>query len=924
MSNKQQTEQGWTHAYARFVLRIRIPILLLVLIGTVIAATQVPKLDIRNDPDTLLPPTNRYVATNLYGEHKFGMGNLMVWGMRVKEGDIYQPWYINMVQALHNRVVELPHASPENFIDLASQKIKYMGVTESGDLQFKRLIPVEGIDTTDPQRAQEQLDYLRRGLESNPAMGPMLLHFEDENGKKCDFLAHEGCTTKATFIIGDYTDEVKPEYLSWVREVRQIVDEFEAEYGDRVEFMTAGEPYFLAYMLLDLVNKWWLFTISIAIVVLVLWFEFRSWRGATFPLLGVGATIVMTLGLMGYTEFKLTTMMVLTPMLLLAIGIGHSVQITRRFLQESQKRPDNHKEAAEVAISATIVPATLSIVTDMVGFATLALVDISFYKDYAYFGVFGMMTLLLTTTTLIPLLFVTFPQKVVQEDSGHHWENKVGHFLTGVVMGPAKIVPIALLLIAIGVSVHYTKIIEGVQNVASGANTEFDIMPGVEKGINYSRAAFKEHSITIQDLEGLGRIMPGVISVNIPVRGIVENKPQCGPSDYKNGERLSYECFDPDEDPIQGIFNDAEVLYDIEKFEDWMRAHPYIGFTGSYVQFVKLVNMLLSSPAGEDSDYRLFHIPTVEHMKDPEHWAFYEDPGDPEFVPDPDQTVQLYNGLLQANTSAGDLDSFVDINTWNEGIVMGFVNTMDPVKTHVLVRDIQQYLRDHANDPGFAKMKVGMRNGDVVTLVRGDHTEVFSVSGDPSVTDPAVGGFLGATEATREVAMSEWLKSPLTTAGAIFLISMLMFRSVAVPVILMIMLFVTLFTQYGLGGYYTSVQNWSGNLAFHTQVALSISMGLGVDYGIYMFSRLREEMMAVGDWRQALENTLNSTGSAIIISMVVLLGSFIPLLNTELANTWALGVYISEALLVDVILALTILPLLVAWLKPKFVFVNKA
>ena len=45
-----------------------------------------------------------------------------------------------------------------------------------------------------------------------------------------------------------------------------------------------------------------------------------------------------------------------------------------------------------------------------------------------------------------------------------------------------------------------------------------------------------------------------------------------------------------------------------------------------------------------------------------------------------------------------------------------------------------------------------------------------------------------------------------------------------------------------------------------------------------------------------------------------------PLLNTDLANTWGLGIYISQALLIDVVTALTILPMLVAWLKPKFVF----
>jgi predicted RND superfamily exporter protein len=104
-------------------------------------------------------------------------------------------------------------------------------------------------------------------------------------------------------------------------------------------------------------------------------------------------------------------------------------------------------------------------------------------------------------------------------------------------------------------------------------------------------------------------------------------------------------------------------------------------------------------------------------------------------------------------------------------------------------------------------------------------------------------------------------------------------------------------------------------------VTLSIAMGLGVDYGIYMVSRLREEMQATGrDWDKSLENTLDTTGSAVIVSVIVLLGSFIPLVSTSLANTWGLGVYIGQALIIDVVTALTILPLLVKWLKPRYVF----
>ena len=887
-------EDKFTMRYARFVIRWRVPILVLLLIATVLLATQIPKLDVRNDPDTLLPDSNRYVATNAYAESKFGMGNLMVFAVRVKEGDIFQPWFINLIQEIHNKLVDLPHSRPPNFIDIAAQKIKYMNADENG-LVFKRLIPTEGISETDPELAREQLAFLEEGIRTNPVMAPMLVSMFKADGARCAYEDYDKpeCIAKAAYVIGDYTDQVKEIYLPWVREVRAIMD----EYGQdpRIDVLVAGEPYFLAWMLQDLVNKWYLFVISVAIVILVLWLEFRNWRGAAFPMLGVGATIAMTIGLMGFTQYKLTTMMVLTPMLLLAIGVGHSVQITRRYLNEYAKSGDP-KVAAEVSIAHMIIPATLSIVTDMVGFATLATVDISFYKDYAYFGMFGMLTLLLTTTTMIPLLLMQFPPNLreVKTHEGHSWESVVGGWLTKLVVGPGKWIPVGVVLAIMAVSVHYTKILEG---------TSDDPMPGVEKGINYARAAFKGSSQTWKDLVELNEVMPGVISVSVPIRGKEPIKPECQEED-EQGNLLPPGCHDPETMGQQGIFNDAEVLADMEAMESWMRAHPFVGYTGSYAQYIRLVNMLLSTEVGETTNLEDLRIPTREYLQSI----------DPDDDRDPDEIVQLYNGLLEMMTSAGDMDSFVS-GDWNEGVILGFINTMDPRETHQVTMDIQQYIEDHKNDPGFSKVHFGLRCQDTSC-----DTGPMAVDG-PDYVRPGVGGFLGATEATREVAMENWLVGPLQTMIAIFIVAALMFRSVLVSAILMSTLLVTLFAQYGLGGYFTSVENWSGNLAFHLLVTLSIAMGLGVDYGIYMISRLKEEMRATGgSWTAALRNTQNTTGSAVLVSVFVLLGSFIPLVGTDLANTWGLAVYLSAALIIDVFMALMIVPMLVYWTRAKYVF----
>jgi hypothetical protein len=663
-------------------------------------------------------------------------------------------------------------------------------------------------------------------------------------------------------------------------------------------------------MLLDLLEHWWLFVLSLLIAVAVLWYEFRNWRGALFPMLGVGATILMTLGIMGFTQFKLTTMMVLTPMLLLAIGIGHSVQVTRRFTQE-RIRCGDCESAAQIAIGHTMVPATLSIITDMVGFATLATVDISFYKAYAYFGMFGMLTLLFTTTTLIPLLMLSFPGAETEVQEERSWEHKVGGFISAMLAGPGKWIPIGLVAVILVVSGHYTRITEGSSD---------DLMPGVEKGIDYSRAAFKKESITIDQLLELNRIMPGVISVTVPIRGKEPAVPECVEAFYPEEiveiedkqektaacaeQKKILGCWDAEACGAQGIFNNAAVLADVEAMENWMRAHPAIGFTGSYAQYVRLVNMLMAAEPGETPEISDLRIPTKAYLT-----AI-----DPDDDRDPDEIVQLFNGLLETMTGEGDMDSFVD-RGWNQGVIMGFVNTMHPRETHAVTMDIQEYVEEHKDDPGFSQVHFGLRCKDTSC-----DTGSLAETGADYVR-PGVGGFLGATEATREVAVDNWLAGPMLTAFAVFVIAALIFRSVLVAGILMAMLFVTLFAQYGLGGYMTSVQNWSGNLAFHVQVALSIAMGLGVDYGIYMLSRLREEMRrSGGDWTASLSRTLSTTGSAVLISVVVLLGSFIPLMNTHLANTWSVSLYISVALVIDVIAALTLLPLMVRWLKPRYVF----
>ncbi|TNF92267.1 MAG: transporter [Gammaproteobacteria bacterium] len=779
--------------YALFVVRWRKLIIFLIALATVAAFTQIDKIDIRNDPDTLLPKYNHHVLTNAFVEENFGMGNLMVIGLEVNEGDIYQPWFINKVISIHKQLEKLPSARPYNYISIAAKKVRYIKGSDYG-LDIKHLLPRAGIDEKDEKTAQAIIDDLRVGLEENPVIRDMLLSKDK----------------RSTFIITDFDESVKAQYLKFIQQVKTIIEKEDAD--PRINIYAAGEPYFLAYMLLELKNHWYLFVISILLVAMILMLESWNLRITLLPLIGVGASVVLTLGLMGFTQYKLTTMMILTPVLVFAIGIGHSIQVIRQYIEELSQGLEQ-KTAATNAIAQTIIPATMAIITDVIGFLVLSTADISFYRAYALFGLFGMFTLLLTCTTLVPLMatFFNIPANVSQAGI-YRWERRLGNWLTNIITGPMKWVPIAGVLILITTSVAF--------------------IPKIELGINYAEAAFKKETKIIDDLHALNKRMPGAISFNIPFIGKEE-----------------------------GTMHNVQLLRGINQMEHALREDPAIGFTTSLAQYIQLLNWKMYGEAEE-----MWVIPYDQELV--EQYLFtYSMGGDPE-----------------------DLSIVTDYDYTN-GQLLGFINTMDPKELKRVTDKITDFIHLYQFNERFANVEIGIP--DINTGISG------------------IGGFAGTSEATREVSEREWIRIPLTTAALVGIIIAILFRSLAMAGLLMIMIVITLLSQYGLAGYLSSIENWAGNLHFGNLVTLSIGMGLGVDYSIYLASRIKLEYSKSEDLLRAFRETFSTTGASALLSVTVLLFSLIPLLMTPLANTWGLAVFTGTAIIVSVLTAMTLLPILI-------------
>lgn len=100
----------------------------------------------------------------------------------------------------------------------------------------------------------------------------------------------------------------------------------------------------------------------------------------------------------------------------------------------------------------------------------------------------------------------------------------------------------------------------------------------------------------------------------------------------------------------------------------------------------------------------------------------------------------------------------------------------------------------------------------------------------------------------------------------------------------------------------------------------AIGIGVGIDYGIYLLSRICEEFRENKDHGEAIQAAVTTTGKAIFFTAsIVLLGIFPWYLLSELKFLADMGLLLVMIMLINMVIALVVLPLLVYLFKPNFI-----
>jgi predicted RND superfamily exporter protein len=103
-----------------------------------------------------------------------------------------------------------------------------------------------------------------------------------------------------------------------------------------------------------------------------------------------------------------------------------------------------------------------------------------------------------------------------------------------------------------------------------------------------------------------------------------------------------------------------------------------------------------------------------------------------------------------------------------------------------------------------------------------------------------------------------------------------------------------------------------------TAVTACIGIGVGVDYGIHFIAKY-QIMRQRGDTGRALvESTMASAGKAIFFNASIVIGGFLVLLTSQFPPSRHMGFMVGLNMFTSYVAAVTVLPAMLAWLKPRF------
>lgn len=762
----------------KLIFHSRRAVLVLFALVTVFMGWQASQLRIDAGFAKLLPLEHEYMKTYMKYRDDFGGANRVVIAIVARDGDIFTPQFFQVLREVTDDVFFIPGADRTRVLSLFTPNARFTEVVEDG-ITGGNIIP----DDFEPTEAG--FARVRANVLNSPYMGRLVAN---------DF---SSAVVVAELLEVNPGTGARLDYVDVAKQLEAIRDKYSRRgVGVQFDYHIIGFAKVIGDMASGAARVVLFFLIAFLVTAILVYVYSQSIKLTLVVLSCSLIAVVWQLGLLVVLGFGIDPMSILVPFLVFAIGVSHGVQMVSAYGSEVFEGHDS-LTAARRTFRRLLVPGSVALITDVIGFITILLINIRMIREMAITASLGVAVILLTNLVLVPVLvsYTRFDEVYkLKLQRRHRHMNPLWNMVARVSerRNSLIVLAVATVLFALG----WWK---------AGQVQVGDLHRGVPELHGDSR-----YNIDTDVITGKFNIGVDVITT------IVESVPQ-GCTDHA-------------------------IMSRIDDFEWHMRNVPGVQSVMGIGGVARTIN------AGWNEG----------NMK----WR-----------------------VLPRNKSAmAQSVTYIDTST-------GLLNS------DCSVMPVYIYTADH-------KAATIQRVVGAVKAFQEQH-------GSPRASFKLATGNVGVMAATNEAVSAAQFPILLWVFGSVIVLCLITFRSlrgtlcIVIPLALVSILAYALMALLEIG------------LKVSTLPVAALGVGVGVDYGIYIYARLREMQKAGMTFQDAYRETLNITGNGVLFTGVTLAIGVATWIFSPLKFQADMGILLTFMFLLNMVGAILLLPALAFWLRPK-------
>lgn len=366
----------------RLIFNNRLVLVIACVLMTLFLGYQAFRLEINASFEKMMPQSHPFIQNyRANADALKGLGNSVRIVVENKQGDIYDPHYLEVLRDINDKVFLVPGVDRSFMKSLWMPVVRWTEITAEG-YKGGAVMP----DTYNG--SPESIEALRNNVHRSGIIGSLV-----SNDQKSSML----------FVPLVDKNPVTGKVLDY-REFRDQIDALRTEYEKQgVKIHVIGFAQLVGDLIHGLIEVFTYFFMAAVICAALILFYTRCVRSTVLVVVCSLVAVSWQLGVMHLLGFVLDPYSILVPFLIFAIGVSHGAQKMNGIMQDIGR--GTHKYvAARYTFRRLFLAGLTALLADAVGFAVLAVIDIPVIRGLAIASSIGVAVLIFTNLILLPIL----------------------------------------------------------------------------------------------------------------------------------------------------------------------------------------------------------------------------------------------------------------------------------------------------------------------------------------------------------------------------------------------------------------------------------------------------------------------------------------------------------------------------------------